>query len=434
MGKNRLRKGCCPLSQQYREQLEKIGKRSWFWKLLGGDRVSDVYINFVKMHAYNCMFTSCRSMFINTLMFRLTGNDSLVMRMNMLQFAFTPFAYTIGAHFIRKHSLPKSARVGMIFSLLLYLTFFAGMQHLELLVPLLAAINAASFGFYALANQAMTVEYSSDATRDTALSMNGVISGAISMIFPVINGWVISVMPGIAGYYLVFGIAGIIAFFALHQSRKLPELCVGGEMHFLHTLKTSLKNKAFLLASIGESFKGVREGVFTFFLNILLFECIQSEFLVGVNTFLVAITSIFGCWLMGRLVRPNNRIRYMVASLSGLLMITVALLFRLNAYTVMLMSVCNSFLTAFTLNASSSMQFYVVSRMPDYHAKTSEYLAIKAFFLAAGRVTGVWIVSIMPSSTYGSVIGLLCITLLQFGMPLCYRIAIRLANQMVAQE
>lgn len=403
-------------------------------RILGTERVSQTYLEFVKMHAGYLLFTNMKSLFVNTLLIRITGDNSLVMRFNLIQFICIPFAYTLGSFYIRRYSLPRAAKWGMIFSAVFYVVFFLSLNHLSLMLPFLSMITAVSFGFYTLANQSMTVGYCDDSNREAAISISGVVSGVISMAMPIVNGAIISAFPGLNGYYAVFGVSMVIAFFAVRQTRKLPDEHIPGEIHFRTTVRDALHSRPFLLAGIAETFKGVREGVFTFFLNVLLFECIQSEFLVGINTFLVGIVSIFACWLLGRLVRPSNRIRYMFAALVSLLCVTCVLLFRLDAFTVMMMSVCNSFFTCFTLNPSASMQFYVVSQMPKSQERKSEYLALKAYFLAVGRIAGVVIVSSMPETARGSIIGLLAITLLQFGTPVMYHFAVKEASLLSTRE
>ncbi len=403
-------------------------------RVLGTERVSQTYLEFIKMHAGYLLFTNMKSLFVNTLLIRITGDDSMVMKFNLMQFICIPFAYTIGSFYIRRRSLPRAARWGMIFSALFYAIFFLSLNHLALMLPLLSIVTAISFGFYTLSNQSMTVEYCSDDNREAAISISGVVSGVISMSMPIVNGAIISAFPGLSGYYSVFGVSMIIAFFSIRQTKKLPNNHIPGKINFCETIRDALHSRPFILAGLAETFKGIREGVFTFFLNVLLFECIQSELLVGINTFLIGIFSIFGCWLLGRLVRPYNRIQYMCAALISLLCVTCALLLKLNAFTVMLMSVCNSFFTCFTLNPSSSMQFYVVSQMPKSQERKSEYLALKSYFLAAGRVAGVVIVSSMPESAQGSVLGLLAITLLQFGTPIMYYFAVKEAALLPSQQ
>ena len=66
-------------------------------RLLGADLVSGTYLEFVKMHAGYLLFTNMKSLFTNTLLIRVTGDNSLVMKFNLMQFICIPFAYTLGA-------------------------------------------------------------------------------------------------------------------------------------------------------------------------------------------------------------------------------------------------------------------------------------------------------------------------------------------------
>ena len=105
-------------------------------RLLGADLVSGTYLEFVKMHAGYLLFTNMKSLFTNTLLIRVTGDNSLVMKFNLMQFICIPFAYTLGAFYIRRRSLPRAAAWGMGFSALFYAVFFLSLNHLVWMLPL----------------------------------------------------------------------------------------------------------------------------------------------------------------------------------------------------------------------------------------------------------------------------------------------------------
>jgi hypothetical protein len=79
----------------------------------------------------------------------------------------------------------------------------------------------------------------------------------------------------------MFGFSAGIALLTLWASRKLhyvPPL--GGTTHYREILHLYFARKTFRCIGAGEFVKCFRDGIMTFYLNILLFQIVENEALV----------------------------------------------------------------------------------------------------------------------------------------------------------
>lgn len=170
-----------------------------------------------------------------------------------------------------------------------------------------------------------------------------------------------------------------------------------------------------MLEAVGAEFlKGIREGTLAFYLNILLFELIQSEALIGANTLLTGLFSILAYWVLGKRLKPSNRIRYMAGGVTTMLVCTLILFVRMDVITILMFSVINAFFNNFLLSPGNGIYYSVVQKTCPTNTESAEFSTVKSFFLDYGRVAGVLLVMLMPKTTYGSVWGILLLTVLQY--------------------
>ena len=162
-----------------------------------------------------------------------------------------------------------------------------------------------------------------------------------------------------------------------------------------------------------ETLRGIRDGTFGFLLNLLLFETIQSETLIGINNLLASVGTIISFWAAGWIIRPGNRVKFMLAGSVILLVACGFPAFSLGPATIMVFAVVNAFFSTFVINPSNSIMFLIVQRKSEPEM-TNEYLAIRDVFLVAGRMIGVLILFVFPREQLGYVIAIVLLTLSQF--------------------
>ena len=98
-----------------------------------------------------------------------------------------------------------------------------------------------------------------------------------------------------------------------------------------------------------------------FILNIILYQLIKSEFLIGCNSLLTGLVSIVSFWFMSHTFRPDNRRRFMLLAVIGLTGITIVCYWFLNPAMVILFAVVNAFLAGM-VEISCYTTFFDVSQ------------------------------------------------------------------------
>lgn len=379
------------------------------------------------IHFAFLVFTSLQTTFLNTLLLRLSDNSGIVMWYNLLNFAFNPPGTVLAMYFANKKGAVKSMYLGVALYVVMYLMFFGAMNGpASVFMPLIAALVSLAGGYYWMAYDLCIIQYSSDRSRDAALGFIGVGTGVVSLLMPAVCGWVISAFAGLWGYVAMLGFSLAVACVMLLFVKKLPEKpAPTEEIHFGRAWKRFWKTPVIMSSLWAEFIKGIRAGTFSFYLNLLLFDLVRSEALVGINTLLVGLASILAYWVLGRRVRPENRLRYIAVGISTLLCCTLVLFWRLDAVTIMLLSVINSYFSCYILNTQNSIYYAAVQKACAGRSQQLELMGVKSFFLDYGRVLGIFIVMLLPQSRLGSVWSMVILTVLQYGMLLLGRFTSR---------
>ena len=152
-------------------------------------------------------------------------------------------------------------------------------------------------------------------------------------------------------------------------------------------------------------------------MNILLFELIQSEALIGVNTLLTGLFSIFAYWVLGKRLKPATRIRYMTGGVTTMLACTLILFVRMDVATILMFSIINAFFNNFLISPGNGIYYseWMPKKTCPTNTESAEFSTVKSFFLDYGRVAGArGLVMLMPKTTHGSIWGILILTVLQY--------------------
>lgn len=396
---------------------------------LGLDRLGSNFKKFAVMHFGFVIFTSSYSIFINTLFMRVTGNSDIVMWYNMILYLLVGYLMSFAVFYTRRHNMLWSTRIGMICFLGMYLVLFTVMDHIDQFMPLLAALNALSSGFYWLTYSALISHFTSDNNRDVALALIGLMGGVVNLCVPAVAGYVIEAFDGYIGYYIMFGFSFAIALVTFLLSFRLPAMQPEAKKtHFKRAIKHAFTNRCWRSGMLTETVKGIREGTFGFFLNVLLFETVQSETLIGINTLLLGIASMVSFWAAGKIIRPGNRIKCMFVSTTVLLAACLLLAISINPFTIIFLAVLSNLFGTFIVNPVGSSFFLLVQKMPGAMEAQEEYWGIREIFLNFGRAVGVVILMLFPKTQWGYIIALVLLTFSQYLATFLCKRAITLVN------
>lgn len=386
---------------------------------LGADRLNKDFISFSFMHVMYLMATSITMTFVNTLLMRVASDDvasAVVQKYNIVHFVFVGLSMVLAAFLLDRINNKKVILLGVALSMVTYLLVLVFMDIILDVYVIVAAVHGIATGIYWITYFNSLLIYSTDDTRDVAMGFIGVFSGLVSLVMPLVSGYVIAAFTGsFVGYYIMFGLCFGLAGVAVYLVLKLPEIKPERKKtRFKLLMKNIYTQKVWHLVIHMDFFKGIREGAFGFFLNVLLFSIIKDEGLIGLNGFLVAIASMVSCIVAGKIVNPKNRLKHMLLSTTILAVVNAVLFYELNTLTVLLLSVVNSYLGVFIVNPTTATLYTVLDNIKGADEHKNEVLAVTECYKNAGRIVGVLLIMFLPKTDFYSVLSLFILVVVQY--------------------
>ncbi len=372
---------------------------------LGCNRFTSAYFKFLKSHTLFMIFMALPSVFINTFFMSQTDDKNVVLLYNMMNFLFTGFSMFLAVLLMRRTSAAICAIVGVA----LYNVMYIGLLILNTRAAeysyLLGMFNGTASGFYWLSYGTRLAESTDDSNREGALSIQSIASSVVNLFFPMVSGAIISSLPGFTGYFAIFSLALVIALITILELFRLPKIAAKNKKTSIcKCIKTVFTNKVWFLSMFSNTCYSVREGAFSFMLNIIIFQYVRSEALVGLNTFLGAGATIVSSILLMKIVNQNNRVQSMTIASTILLLIGIAFVFRMNVYTCLIYAVANSFVLLYHSFPVNGVVLSPYGVMPNSAELCPEFMAIKENFVGVGRSVGILVIMGVNALTNGDLV------------------------------
>lgn len=402
--------------------------------LFGLNKMSKNFIIFSSIHFGFLMFYTLQLVFMNTLLKRFSTGNNIIYLYNMIFFSFIPVGMTLAAFSIKKKSFIVTMRSSLflwigilIITLSLILT-----RQLNHFCYLLAFISSIANGCYWIAYYMALTEYTEVYNRDIGLSIIGIYTGIANVIVPLVGGYVIKHFQNYTGYIIMFCFAFFIAIFSILKTHKLIinqnsnqhiehtdiDVNIDKDTHILLAVKYIIKDKIWLYTSLSEFFRGIRDGVFIFLLNVLIFSVSNNEALVGINAFIAGLLNIISNWVLGKILSNSVKDRktsLLIISVLVLFVSSFLLLLKLNIITLIIMTCINAFFTIFIQNITQSVFCLSVQINKETENLKVESFVLKSYFLAFGRFIGILFMIFLPETNLYTVLGVIILTCFQIG-------------------
>ena len=406
------------------------------WKvkcMLGGTMLSHNYYLFLLVHTLFLVFTRIPAIFINTLLMNQTGDVNSTLFYNGAIFAACALTMSVSAQIMHKTGCRVTATVGIIGYNILYLCYILFQPYVGTCYMLFGLFNGMADGFYYISYGHMILDYTDVTNRDSGMGIISTLSAGVNLTVPFLAGSILSAIGGVKGYVAIFILAFAIAFLAMAAVFKLPGEVKKEKRNVRYGAFIRLlgENRQILYGLLGETVKGVREGTFMFILNIILYQLIKSEFLIGCNSLLTGLVSILSFWFMSHTFRPDNRRRFMLLAVTGLTGITMICYWFLNPVMVILFAAVNAFLAGMIEISCYTTFFDVSQSVKEIEDFSPELLAFHEIFVVTGRCIGLgafaFINTVSGAALKAQIFSLLLLTLAQFGTVFMCRTAVRAA-------
>ncbi|MBQ4051292.1 MAG: hypothetical protein IJD13_06645, partial [Oscillospiraceae bacterium] len=279
---------------------------------LGYGGLGRIFYKFFYTHIGYIIFTGLHSAFMNTLLIRVTGDSAAAMKFNIISYFVMGITMALAVAVTKRTSVVFILRTGIVMYLLMYVTFFVMFDDLAAAMPIMATFSGLGGGTYWYANNLGLGGYLVDETRDKGLGLTSMAESLAGLIAPFISGTIISSFEGLAGYLVVFGLGLVVSAVTIMVSIGLTNIPLGDlNIHYGVASKIAFGNKRMHCLMIANFMKGIRMGTLLFFLNLLVYDAVASEFVVGLSNLLSGAMGVVGAMVYGRMIKESSRFRSM---------------------------------------------------------------------------------------------------------------------------
>ncbi len=384
--------------------------------ILGLDLLSKQFATLALNYLFLMVYYTVETVFVNTLIFRVTdGNMNSVVLYRVLSYLFSAIGMNLCSIFSGTITPTRAIKIGATCYLILFVILFGWMEHLGTIMYYLGALAGLSMGIYWSGHNVLMTLYTTPRNRAVGIGLTGIISGVMNLLLPLIVGFLLQQMPEMSGYRMVFGfVIAIILAQYYFMNQLTPVERKHRPRDYIFAVKISVRKLSLRVMMLMECFRGIRDGAFSFFLNMVLFTLITDEALVGFNSFLTGVFSILGAWAFGRIVTPDRRVKLAFLSIGTIFLFCAALILKLNVITVLLFGVVNTFLAYFFNNIGAHIYFEAIGQNQMVRQVITELTGLREITLDIGRITGLFIVYFFPKTMDGYLYAMLTLTGLQF--------------------
>lgn len=373
---------------------------------VGGDTLKADYYIFLLVHSSFLISVRLPGVFINTLLLGESNDIDIVMKYNLVFFLAGSISMLVAAQVLHRTSpgfVAVSGIVGYnVLYLLLILLLLRGRTVSDYHL-LLGSLMGVADGFYWLAYGNLLSDTTELDNRDSGIAIVSICMSVVNLVIPLLSGWIIAKSGNLTGYLIVFIMAFAMSVVTGVLAIRLPKkhTQAGNRVEYVRTLRLAWQDKSLRYALLTQGSKGIREGVFTFILSIILYQLISSEWLIGVNTFVAALVSILSYTLMSRLLTYKNRLGYMLLATTVLSMAAAVCLFQLNVAMIFVFTILNSLFAGFIENSSYSNFLDKLQDVSLLASHRPEMFAVNECVLVLGRSVGIAII-LLIGTFFGS--------------------------------
>jgi YQGE family putative transporter len=394
---------CAEVDMSY---LQKIKNRVSV--MMGTSVISANFMSFAGMHALFTFATTLSSVFISTFLFRENSSFTTVGLYYLFAFFFEACSYFFLTAVSGRLSGTTLSRIGLVLHTLSYLSLLIMQDQSVRFYPITAFLASFGAGFYWGPYHRYTISYSTPVNRQQSIGFIGFIGNFITLIAPIVSGAIISGLHGMPGYMTVFVVSIVSFISAALVSRKMPSKPSGKPPDVMwRFIKEKLREKPVYMNVLGSIVYGVREGVFSYFLNILIFSVTSNELIIGLNTTGRGVLAMVAYYFLGKIRSRKTRAVMMVASCILMPVLTVGLF---AWYTAACMIIVN-ILDGWVLSVFGNSLNYVAYEMSDCVSRDGqdrffESISIRNISLNIGRIVSITAFLLVPVSG-GSIVFML---------------------------
>ena len=322
--------------------------------------------------------------FVNLFIWKQNSDFKVIVIYNLIHYIATPIAFFIGGIIAKKKNGIWSLRIGLfIYSLFYALILLWGSLGLAF-IYFLGVVYGMAIGFYWLAFNTLSFDFTSTKNRDTFNGFNGSCAGIATAIAPISSAFIISRFSGMTGYYYVFALTLILFIILFLISLLLRCKRCASNLDIKLALKGG--DDSWKIIRNATVLWGFRDVIIIFILNILIIEATKSELYIGKLMLLGALTSSAAYMLVQKIIKPPTRRPAILIGVLGSFAAVLFIVVRVDLLSLAAYTFVDAFFLPFFMIQLSSAAFNVIDKAHEEDYRI-EYMINKDIAINLGRVT-----------------------------------------------
>ncbi len=352
------------------------------------------------------------AVFVNLFMLVLAHNLSGLVLFNIGYFVPLTVTFYVAAKIFHDKPPLLPYRIGLLLTMIFYATLLILSHHANQLIFFLGFFYGVAQGFYWFGFNLMTFDTIDPALRMRFFGMSQALNSITGILAPLFAGFIISTIPGLGGYLIVFAAALTLYSVAFFLSQGVPK---GPPMHLQPVIDswriiTEYRNWAAIIKTI--AVRGTREGIANLAGLFLIFMATHNAAYVGIYTALNALARMASSLLITRHVRYGRQIAFMTLGVAGISGAGILLVVGQSWPWVLAYGVLFGLSLPFYMIPSENIPLSVMDQDPQITVRRVSYTLSREVALNTGRLLTLAVLALgtlwLPQETM--IIGLIILT------------------------
>lgn len=352
------------------------------------------------------------NVFVNLFMLVVAHNLSGLITFNIGYFVSLTITFYTAAKIFHDKPPLLPYRVGLLFTMLFYAALLVLSHSAQHLIFALGFTYGIAQGFYWFGFNLMTFDTIDPQLRMRFFGLSGAVNSVMGILAPLFSGFIISTIPRIGGYLVVFAAALILYTLAFILSQGVPE---GPPMHLQPIMDSwrvmaEHRNWAAIIKTI--VVRGTREGITNLAGLFLIFLATHSAAIVGIYTALNALARMTASLLVTRHVHYGRQIAFMTLGVIGMSGAGLLLIVGRSWPWLLAYGILFGLSLPFYMIPSENIPLTIMDQDPLITERRVSYTLSREVALNIGRLFTIFLlaVSIRWFSQAGTIIALIILT------------------------
>lgn len=339
-------------------------------------------------HSLFLLGFSLSGVYVNIFLFRVGSSLAGVGWYHFYQYIGLLVGFVIAGHWAERSDRTVVLRIGTMTHAFFFFVILLLGEGAAGFVRELGLLLGVGGGFFWLGSHTVMFDLTSDEDRDRFYGLYNVLASLVTMIAPFIAGAVLARVPGTPGYRIIFLVSLLFLAGSAAVTLLLRERSADGAFDLWTALRSD-DNPDWRRVMWINGLTGVRDGVFVFFVGLLLYMATESEFAVGTLVLLGGAVTVMMSWIVGIRVNSSNRSRPLTVGFFGTALSPLVLVWSPSPFGILLFTLVEALFSPLYDIPFEAVSYKALETDPDAGNMRVEYMVAREIPLNLGRLLGV---------------------------------------------